>query len=327
MRAAYYESVGPASDVIRVGERPTPQPGPGEVRICIHASGVNPSDVKSRAGARGALAYPYVIPHSDGAGVIDAVGNGVSPSRIGERVWTWNAAWRRPFGTCAEFVCLPSGQAVSLPLNTEFDAGACLGIPAMTACHAALGDGSLADKTVLVTGGAGAVGHCAIQFAKWSGAQVIATVSGEAKSLHAKAAGADHVINYREQNVASVVKELTAGGGVDRIVEVEFGGNLPVSNQILKVGGVIAAYGSMAAPTPQLPFYPMMFNHTTLHLLLVYLLTDSQRERACGLINDALKAGILNADVGARFSLDDTALAHVAVETGSVIGNVVVTVD
>jgi NADPH2:quinone reductase len=327
MRAAYYESVGPASDVIRVGERPTPQPGPGEVRICIHASGVNPSDVKSRAGARGALAYPYVIPHSDGAGVIDAVGNGVSPSRIGERVWTWNAAWRRPFGTCAEFVCLPSGQAVSLPLNTEFDAGACLGIPAMTACHAALGDGSLADKTVLVTGGAGAVGHCAIQFAKWSGAQVIATVSGEAKSLHAKAAGADHVINYREQNVASVVKELTAGGGVDRIVEVEFGGNLPVSNQILKVGGVIAAYGSMAAPTPQLPFYPMMFNHTTLHLLLVYLLTDSQRERACGLINDALKAGILNADIGARFSLDDTALAHVAVETGSVIGNVVVTVD
>jgi NADPH:quinone reductase len=327
MRAAYYESVGRPSDVIRVGERPTPQPGPGEVRIRIHVSGVNPSDVKSRAGARGALAYPYIIPHSDGAGVIDAVGSDVSPSRIGERVWTWNAAWRRPFGTCAEFVCLPSGQAVSLPLNTEFDAGACLGIPAMTACHAALGDGSLGDKTVLVTGGAGAVGHCAIQFAKWSGAQVIATVSGEAKSRHAKAAGADQVINYREQNVVSVVKELTAGAGVDRIVEVEFGGNLAVSNQILKVGGVIAAYGSTAAPTPQLPFYPMMFNHTTLHLLLVYLLTDSQRERACRLINDALAAGKLKTQIGARFSLADTAQAHVAVESGSVIGNVVVAVD
>src|ERR1700733_8936726 len=234
MRAAYYELLGPASDVIQVGERATPQPGPGEVRIRIYASGVNPSDVKTRAGARGPISYPYVIPLSDGAGVIDAIGSGVSPSRIGERVWTWNAAWRRPFGTCAEFVCLPSQQAVSLPLNTEFAAGACLGIPAMTACHAALGDGPLAGQTVLVTGGAGAVGHYAIQFAKWSGARVITTVSSAAKSQHAKTAGADHVINYREQNVVAAIKELTAGGGVDRIVEVEFGGNLPVSNQVLK---------------------------------------------------------------------------------------------
>lgn len=327
MRAAYYESVGPAPDVIRVGELPTPQPGPGEVRIRIRASGVNPSDVKARAGARGALAYPYVIPHSDGAGVIDAVGSDVSPSRLGERVWTWNAAWRRPFGTCAEFVCLPSQQAVSLPLNTEFDAGACLGIPAMTACHATLGDGPLAGQTVLVTGGAGAVGHYAIQFAKWSGARVIATVSGTAKSQHAKAAGADHVINYREQNVVAVINELTAGAGVDRIVEVEFGGNLPVSNQVLKIGGVIAAYGSAALPTPQLPFYPMMFKHTTLQMLLVYLLTQSQRDRSCSLINTALNAGILKNPIGARFALDDTAQAHVAVEAGSVIGNVVVTVN
>jgi len=327
MRAAYYESIGPASDVIRVGERPTPHPGPGEVRIRIHASGVNPSDVKARAGARGALAYPYVIPHSDGAGVVDAIGSGVSPSRVGERVWTWNAAWRRSFGTCAEFVCLPSQQAIALPLNTEFDAGACLGIPAMTACHAALGDGPLTGQTVLVTGGAGAVGHYAIQFAKWSGAQVITTVSGASKSQHAKSAGADHVINYREQNVVAVIKELTAGAGVDRIVEVEFGGNLTVSNQVLKVGGVIAAYGSMAIPAPQLPFYPMMFNHTTLHLLLVYALGDKQRQSACRLISDALKSGILINHIGARFALDETAQAHVAVESGSVIGNVVVTVN
>ena len=327
MRAAYYESVGPAHDVIQVGERPSPQPGAGEVRVRIHASGVNPSDVKARAGSRGALAYPYVIPHSDGAGVVDAIGSGVSPSRMGERVWTWNAAWRRPFGTCAEFVCLPSAQAVSLPSNTGFDAGACLGIPAMTACHAALGDGPLAGKTVLVTGGAGAVGHYAIQFAKWSGATVITTVSGELKSQHAQAAGADHVINYREDDVVSAVRELTAGGGVDRIVEVEFGGNLAVSNQVLNVGGVIAAYGSTAVPTPQLPFYPMMFKHTTVHLLLVYELTDSQRERACGLIGSALAAGFLKHPIGARFSLDDTARAHVAVESGSVIGNVVVNVS
>jgi NADPH2:quinone reductase len=327
MRAAYYESVGPAPEVIRVGERPTPQPGPGEVRARIYTSGVNPSDVKARAGSRGNLSYPYVIPHSDGAGVIDAIGSGVRPSRIGERVWTWNAAWRRPFGTCAEFVCLPSAQAVSLPSNTGFDAGACLGIPAMTACHAALGDGPLAGKTVLVTGGAGAVGHYAIQFAKWSGAQVITTVSGEAKARHASAAGADHIINYREQDVVAAIKELTAGAGVDRIVEVEFGGNLAVSNQVLKVGGVIAAYGSMAVPTPQLPFYPMMFNHTTLHLLLVYALTDTERARACGLINDALAGAVLTSHVGARFALNETAQAHVAVETGSVIGNVIITVS
>ncbi len=265
--------------------------------------------------------------HSDGAGVIESIGSGVDPARLGERVWTWNAAWRRQFGTCAEYVCLPSEQAVALHLNTGFDAGACLGIPAMTACHAALGDGPLAGKTVLVTGGAGAVGHYAIQFAKWSGARVIATVSGAAKAAHATTAGADHVINYRAQDVVAVIKELTAGAGVDRIVEVEFGGNLPVSNQVLKVGGVIAAYGSVADPTPQLPFYPMMFNHTTVHMLVVYRLTPAQRRRACGLINEALEAGILKNHVGARFALADTAQAHVAVETGSVIGNVIVTVD
>lgn len=327
MRAAYYESVGPAAEVIRIGERPTPQPGPGEVRVRVHSSGVNPSDVKTRAGARGAIAYPYVIPHSDGAGVVDAVGSAISPSRIGERVWTWNAAWRRPSGTCAEFVCLPSGQALALPAGTEFDAGACLGIPAMTACHAALGDGPLDGQSVLVTGGAGAVGHYAIQFAKWSGARVIATVSGAAKAAIAQAAGADHVINYREANVVEVIRELTAGTGVDRIVEVEFGGNLAVSNQVLRSAGVIAAYGSTAVPAPQLPFYPMMFNHTTLHFLLVYALTGPQRRRACGLISRALEAGALHHHIGARFALADTARAHAAVESGTVIGNVVVTVD
>ena len=292
----------------------------------MHCSGVNPSDVKARAGARGALAFPYVIPHSDSAGVIESIGGAVDSRRIGERVWTWNAAWKRPFGTCAEFVCLPSEQAVPLSPSTDFDAGACLGIPAMTACHAALGDGPLEGKTVLVTGGAGAVGHYAIQFAKWSGARVITTVSGVAKAAHAKSAGADHVINYREQDVAAVIKELTGGAGVDRIVEVEFGGNLAVSTQVLKVGGVIAAYGSAAVSTPPLPFYPMMFNHTTVQMLLVYLLTPVQRQRACGLINEALEAGILKNSIGARFALADTAQAHVAVEIGSVIGNVVVTV-
>ena len=327
MQAAYYESVGPAPEVIRIGERPTPQPAPGEVRIRVHASGVNPSDVKSRAGSRGPLAYPWVIPHSDGAGIIDSVGSGVNASRIGERVWTWNAAWRRASGTCAEYVCLPSAQAVFLGANTNFEAGACLGIPAMTACHAALGDGPLSGRTVLVTGGAGAVGHYAIQFAKWSGATVITTVSGAAKAAQASQAGADHVINYRDQDVVAVLRELTSGAGVDRIVEVEFGGNLALSNQILKTGGVIAAYGSMAAPTPTLPFYPMMFNHATVHMLLVYALSEAQRKRACDLINKALAADALRHQIGARFALIETAQAHLAVESGGVIGNVVVRMD
>ena len=327
MQAAYYESVGPAPEVIRIGERPTPQPAPGEVRIRVHASGVNPSDVKSRAGSRGPLAYPWVIPHSDGAGIIDSVGSGVNASRIGERVWTWNAAWRRASGTCAEYVCLPSAQAVFLGANTNFEAGACLGIPAMTACHAALGDGPLSGRTVLVTGGAGAVGHYAIQFAKWSGATVITTVSGAAKAAQASQAGADHVINYRDQDVVAVLRELTSGAGVDRIVEVEFGGNLALSNQILKTGGVIAAYGSMAAPTPTLPFYPMMFNHATVHMLLVYALSEAQRKRACDLINKALAADALRHQIGARFALIETAQAHLAVESGGVIGNVVVRID
>ena len=327
MKAAFYESVGAAADVLRVGEQPMPRPQPGEVRVRVHASGVNPSDVKSRAGARGPLPYPLVIPHSDGAGVIDAVGDGVDRARIGERVWLWNAAWRRPFGTCAQFVCLPSRQAVTLPANTDFDAGACLGIPAMTACHAVLGDGSVEGQTVLVTGGAGAVGHYAVQFAKWSGATVIATVSGAEKARHAAAAGADHVVNYREQDVMAEIKARTAGAGVDRIVEVEFGGNLAISNQVLRSGGVIAAYGSMAAPTPQLPFYPMMFNHTTVQMLLVYLLTDTQRQHACDAIHAALSAGALRHNVAARFALDDVVAAHLAVEGGRAIGNVVVQID
>jgi NADPH:quinone reductase len=326
MKAAYYESLGTAADVIRVGDRPTPQPGPGEVRIRMYASGVNPSDVKARAGERGALAYPYVIPHSDGAGVIDAIGSGINPSRIGERVWTWNAAWRRAHGTCAEFVCLPTEQAVSLPSNTDFDAGACLGIPAMTACHATLGDGPLNGQVVLVTGGAGAVGHCAIQFAKWSGAQVLTTVSNSDKASYAKKAGADHVINYREHDVVAAVKDITHGAGVDRIVEVEFGENLGVSTQILKPRGVIAAYGSAACPTPQLPFYSLLLNHTTVHFMLVYLLTAAQHQLARSLVNQALEAETLCIHVGKRVALDDTAQAHIAVESRSVIGNVVVTI-
>ena len=324
MKAAWYETAGPAVEVIRVGEQPLPEPARGEVRVRLETSGVNPSDVKSRAGVRSKPPFPLVIPHSDGAGVIDAVGEGVAAGRVGERVWTWNAAWRRPFGTCAQFVCLPANQAIRLPASTGFDAGACLGIPAMTACHAVLGDGSVQGQTVLVTGGAGAVGHYAIQFAKWSGATVIATVSGQPKAQHARAAGADHVINYREEDVVAAVRRIAGDGGVDRIVEVEFGGNLSISAQILKRGGVIAAYGSMGEPNPTLPFYQLMFVHTTIHMLLVYILTDAERQRACTLITQALEENRLTHTIAARFPLADTARAHLAVESGKFIGNVII---
>ena len=327
MRAVWYETTGPAEAVLRHSVLDDPTPGPGEVRVRVRASGVNPSDVKSRSGARGPMAFARVIPHSDGAGEIDAIGAGVDAARLGTRVWLWNAAWRRAHGTCADHVCVPADQAVPLPANTGFDAGACLGIPASTACHAVFADGDVSGQTVLVTGGAGAVGHYAIQLARWGGARVIATVSGDEKAAVARAAGAHAVINYRAGDTAAAILDAAGGARVDRIVEVEFGGNLAVSAAVLAPGGVIAAYGSMADPAPHLPFYPLMFNHVTLRMMLVYLLTAPERARVIGRLTDALEAGVLHHLIAARFALADTARAHEAVESGALIGNAVVLID
>lgn len=326
MRAAWYEQTGPARDFLIVGERPDPAPRAGEVLVRIHASGVNPSDVKARAGARGPIPFPYVIPHSDGAGIIEAVGEGVESARIGERVWTWNAAWQRADGTCAEYVALPAGQAVSLPDGTNFAAGACLGIPALTAAYGVFADGEVAGKTILVTGGAGAVGQYAIQFAIWGGARVLTTVSGPAKAGIADRAGADLVINYREQDVAQVVFEATGGTGVDRVVEVEFGGNLEATRQIIKPGGTIATYGSMADPNPAIPFYELMFKNVTLRMFLVYLLEGEVRTDTIARVNRALEAGALQHTIAHSFPLEEVVAAHETVEAGSAIGNVVVTI-
>ncbi len=326
MRAVWYEETGPADAVLRLDEMETPQPGPGEVRVRLRASGVNPSDVKSRAGVRGPIAFPRVIPHSDGAGEIDAVGEGVSSARIGTRVWVWNAAWRRPFGTCAEFVCLPEAQAVPLPRGTSFEAGACLGIPASTACHAVFADGDVTGQTVLVTGGAGAVGHYAIQLARWGGARVIATVSGPEKAAAAEAAGAHAVVNYREGDVAAAILAANQGKQVDRVVEVEFGGNLAVTTAVLGEGGVIAAYGSMADAEPRLPFYPLMFRHATVRMLLVYLLSARERAATVSRLTAALDSGALQHAIAASFDLADSAKAHETVESGRLIGNAVITI-
>jgi NADPH2:quinone reductase len=323
MRAIWYEQTGDAS-VLQFGELPDPTPKKCEVRVRVHASGVNPSDVKARAGARGPVPFPKVIPHSDGAGVIDAVGEGVEPGRVGERVWIWNGAWRRPFGTCAEFIVVPSEQAVALAPNCSFEAGACLGIPASTACHAVFCDGPVRGQTILVTGGAGAVGHYAIQLARWGGAHVITTVSGPEKAAHAMTAGAHVAVNYRESDAAEAIRAATNGEGVDRIVEVEFGANLAVSNKVLKPCGTIVAYGSMAAPTPELPFYPMMFNGVTLRMMLVYLLSGAARQRVLDHLSHAIADSALTHAIAQTYDIGDAASAHRAVESGQVIGNVVV---
>jgi len=327
MRAAWYEKNGPAREVIKTGELPDPQPGPGEVRVRIHASGVNPSDVKRRIGNLGqAIRVPRVVPHSDGAGVIDAAGNGVPKARIGERVWLYNAQWQRADGTCAEFCCVPQALACRLPDCVDFAAGANMGIPAMTAHRAVFSRGDVRGKTVLVTGGAGAVGHYAVQIAKWAGARVVATASSEQKAALARGAGADEVVDYRREDVAARVMEITGGAGVDHIVEVDFGANLQASIKMLKPNGAIAAYASTRAPEPVLPYYPMMTRGLGIDLVFVYILPPEARAKALADLDTLLSAGLLQHNTGARFTLDQTAAAHEAQEAGTVVGNIVIDV-
>jgi len=324
MKAAWYENIGAAAEVLQVGETSDPTPNVGEVLVEIKSSGLNPSDVKTRAGARGELQFPKVIPHSDGGGVITAVGEGIDKSRIGERVWIWNGAFGRAFGTCAKMIALPSEQAVSLPEGTSFEEAACMGIPASTAYYGMLCDGSVEDQTVLVTGGAGAVGYYGIQLAKWSGAKVISTVSGEEKGSVAREAGADLVINYRDENVTEVIQDFTNGVGVDRILEVEFGGNLEISKQIIKPNGTIASYGSVALMEPTLPFYDLMFKGVKLNTYLIYIVPETDRNMITNGINDALNDQALNHMITESYELDDIVDAHLSMESNTVVGNIVI---
>lgn len=322
MKAVWYERFGPAEEVLTLGEMEMPSPGPGEVLVRLHASGVNPSDVKLRAGARpgATMAYPRVIPHSDGAGVIEAVGESVDPARIGERVWVWNAAWQRAFGTAAEYVALPSEQAVRLPEGVSFAEGACFGIPAMTAWYAVMGDGPVAGQTVLVTGGAGTVGRYAVHMARAAGARVIATVSSEEKARHSTA---EEWVNYRETDVAEAVMEMTGGEGVDRIVDVDFGANQAADLALVKPGGVIASYASAADMVPSLQFYPFMFKNVRLHMLIVYQLAGEKRRAGERQLTEWLEAGALSHAVVPGGGLADCAAAHDLVASGDKLGTVV----
>ncbi|MEO0918455.1 MAG: NADPH:quinone reductase [Pseudomonadota bacterium] len=326
MRAVWYERFGPAHEVLTLGAMDVPVPGPGEVLVRVRSSAVNPSDVKLRAGARpgAAIAFPRVVPHSDGAGVIEAVGAGVDPARIGMRVWLWNAGWQRAFGTAAEYVALPSAQACDLPEGTGFDEAACLGIPAMTAWYALFGDGAdLTGQTVLVTGGAGTVGRYACQMAALAGARVITTVSSDEKARHSLA---DTWVNYRQTDVVEAVRDLTDGRGVDRIVEVDFGANQAAALELIRPGGVIASYASAGAMAPVLSFYPFMFKNVTLRMLIAYLIPPDRRAQGAKALFDWLSNGKLRHAVVPGGDLADVATAHELVASGDKLGTVVLSI-
>lgn len=324
MRAAIYRETGAAREVLRLHDRDRPDPGPGQVRVRVAFSGVNPSDVKSRAGLRSkTLPFPEIIPHSDGAGVIDAVGAGVDPAREGERVWIWNAAWGRPHGTAAQWVCLPAAQAVTLPTPVELTEGACLGIPALTAAHAVLRDGGVEGKTVLVAGGAGAVGHYAVQMARLAGAHVIATVSSPEKAQVAHDAGAHRVINYRTDDVPEAIMQLTHRAGVDRIIEVDLSSNLALDLTVLAPDGEIVVYGSRA-PDIVVPFGPSILKNVRYLCFIVYHLSATDRAQATGQLQTWLAADVLVHALDRTYPLHDIVAAHERVESGAAIGNVIV---
>ncbi|WJR65300.1 NADPH:quinone reductase [Neorhizobium sp. CSC1952] len=329
MLAATYTRTGPAAEVLSVGEMAASVAGPGEVLVRVHASGINPADVKRRAGWRGmGLDHPLVIPHTDGAGEIVSVGEGVDPSRVGERVWMWNAQGGygeagRAFGTAAEFIAIAAHQAVRLADSLSYAEGANLGVPAMTAYRAVFADGPVAGQTVFVNGAAGAVGHFAVQMAVAGGAKVIGTVSNPEAAAHVMDAGAFATIDRKREDVTARVLELTEGAGVDRIVEVDFGANLELDAAVLKRNGTVASYSSSSNPAPTLPYYAFASKGANLRFIQGFLIPEAQRLAGEKMIAELADAGRLKVAIGATFPLHDIAGAHERVERGS-LGNVVV---
>jgi NADPH2:quinone reductase len=323
MKAAFYRCYGAASEVLEVGELPDPEPGPGEVRVKVRYSGVNPSDCNRRSGTRDRPGYALIIPHSDGAGEIDKVGAGVDKSRIGERVWTWNAQRGRPFGTAAEFVCLPSAQAVPMPSGVPLELGAGFGVPAMTAYFSLFADGPLEGRDVLVTGAAGAVGLYAAQFADLGDARsLVATVSTDVKADIARAAGVPVVVNYKTENVAERVLQATEKRGVERISEVDFGGNLATTLQVMRESTVIGAYASRGWQEPTLPFYPLLFANIVVRFIQCSLILGQLREAGIRDLTRWASDGRLQHPTPAILPMAEIVRAHELVESRSVVGKV-----
>jgi NADPH2:quinone reductase len=325
MKAAWYEKFGSAADCLVLGEQPQPEAGAGEVLVKVMTTGVNPSDVKKRAGAfPNLLDDGLVIPHSDGAGVIAAVGAGVSADRIGERVWIYQAQYGRRFGSAAEYVALPQNLAAPLPAVASFEVGACLGIPAMTAHRCVFADGDVAGQTLLITGGAGRVGYYAIQWARAAGARVIATASNAKDRVLCLQLGAHAVCNHREANWGWEVQASNAGEKVDRVIDVEFGANLPQVLECIGTGGTIATYASTQVREPQLPFLQMMFMDLTIRMVIVYAMPEAAKQHAITDINAALEAGSLQHRIAHSLAFTEMARAHELIEAGGFGGCVVV---
>lgn len=326
MRAVWYEKKGPAREVLILGEKPTPAPAPGEVLIRVYASGVNPSDEGMRSGlGRAQNVEPFVIPQSDGAGIVEALGDGVTRHSVGDRVWLYNGQREgRQHGTGAEYIALNAERVRPLPAALSFSEGATLGIPGMTAHFSVFCDGPVDGKTVLVTGGAGAVGHYAIQWASWGGAKVISTVSSPQKADDAKAAGADVIINYREEDVAARILEETNGEGVDHICEVEFGGNIRITEQIIKVNGCVSVYASKGELNPTLPMNIFMTKNIKVWPFVLPMTPLANREHAQADIATWLSQGKRLHNVAGEFPLAETAAAHEFVASKTKRGTVIV---
>ncbi|HCP00033.1 MAG: alcohol dehydrogenase [Alphaproteobacteria bacterium] len=323
MKTVWYEKLGPAREVLSFGEMETSEPGPGEVRVKLHASGVNPADVKRRGLGTYGMEHPRIIPNSDGAGTIDALGEDVSHLGMGERVWLFNGQRQgRAYGTAAEYITLDAGLVAPLPDDLDFDAGACLGIPCMTAHRNVFADGPVNGRTILVTGGAGAVGHYAVQWAKWGGANVLATVSSNEKAAHARAAGANHTVNYNDVDAAKQILDLTNGIGVDRIVEVDLAANLELSSQVIRSGGIVSVYASMG--DPQGIFMRMAPKNALLRFMVLHSVPREATDAARSDIKTWLAAGHGTHNIAGTFPLNQCVEAHEFVESGNKLGTVIV---
>jgi len=332
MRAIGYRRTG-GPDVLEAVDRPEPEPEPGEVAVAVAVSGVNPTDWKSRQGKQPGdePPFPLVVPNQDGAGTIVATGPGVDPERVGQRVWLWESAWQRPDGTAQEVVVVPADHAVPLPDGASFDLGASLGIPALTAHRCLtvgvgfpdhLGPGALAGRTVLVAGGAGAVGHAAIELAVWSSATVVTTVSSPEKADLARAAGASHVVHYRTGEPAAAIREV-APDGVDLVVEVAPVTNAELDRAVIGVNATVVIYASEAEKELAVPVRFAMTRNARFQFVLVYTMPDDAKRRAVADVSAAVEAGALRVGEEAglplhRFPLERTADAHAAVENGAV---------
>ena len=320
MRAFWYKKAGSASDVINYGELPEPAPRTGEVRIKLSVSAINPTDCKRRELGRELGKFNLIVPNNDGAGVIDAIGDGVDSKRIGQRVWLFGAQANRPFGTAAEYCVVPNSYAINLPDTESFYNGACLGVPAVTAHRALFADGNIDGLTILITGGAGRVGRYAVQMAKNAGAKVISTAGSKEKCLHIKNLGADFVFNYQTNDIQSEVSEITQGKGVDRMVDVAFDTNVGIAHNLIKVNGCLTAYNMIGAHYPKFPFLEFMYKNISIKPFSIYTMPEKDKSAAFIYIDQMLRTGSLVHLIEKKFPFNEMISAHESIESKKIFG-------